>query len=68
MLFFFSISSSKSSSLEEEEAESARRVVKEAGWLGWNSTEVAYKEGDANGTATVFTLPMDSPGVKAASC
>jgi hypothetical protein len=43
-------------------------VVKEAGWLGWNFTEVAYKEGDANGTATVFTLPMDSPGVKAASC
>ena len=54
--------------LEGEEAESARRVVKEAGWLGWNSTEVAYTEGGANGTATVFTLPMDSPGVKASSC
>jgi hypothetical protein len=54
--------------LEGEEADAARRVVKEAGWVGWNSTEVAYAEGDANGTATVFTLPMDSPGVKAASC
>ena len=31
--------------LEGEEAESARRVVKEAGWVGWNFTEVCLRGG-----------------------
>ena len=50
------------------EAEAARRTVVDAGWAGWNETEVAWTEGDANGTATVFLLPMDSPGVRSAAC
>ena len=47
---------------------SARRTVRDAGWTGWNETEVAWTEGDADGTATVFLLPMDSPGVRSVAC
>ena len=50
------------------EAEAARRTVRDAGWTGWNETEVAWTEGDADGTATVFLLPMDSPGVRSVAC
>ena len=45
-----------------------KRQVVDAGWAGWNETSVAWTEGDANGTATVFLLPMDSPGVKSVAC
>ena len=50
------------------EAEAARRTVRDAGWTGWNETEVAWTEGDADGTATVFLLPMDNPGVRSVAC
>ena len=53
---------------EGTEADAARRTVRDAGWRGWNETEVAWTEGDANGTATVFVLPMDSPGVRSMAC
>jgi hypothetical protein len=53
---------------DKAEAEAARRTVRDAGWTGWNETEVAWTEGDADGTATVFLLPMDSPGVRSVAC